>query len=110
MSEGISLHHECHEAIYVDRSFNAGQFLQSVDRIHRLGLDPNEHTRIRVLTCTGTIDEVVANRLEIKTTALGLMLDDPELALLQLTDEDDTDYTLDAQDREALVQHLRRRD
>ena len=36
------------------------------------------------------------------------MLDDPELALLQFTDEDDTDYTLDAQDREALVQHLRR--
>ena len=108
MSEGVSLHHECHEAIYVDRSFNAGQFLQSVDRIHRLGLDPNEHTRIRILTCRGTIDEVVATRLEIKTTALGLMLDDPELALLQFTDEDDTDYTLDAQDREALVQHLRR--
>ncbi len=109
MSEGISLHHECHEAIYVDRSFNAGQFLQSVDRIHRLGLDPKEHTRVRVLTCTGTIDDVVANRLETKITALGLMLDDPELALLQFTDEDETEYALDEQDREALFQHLRSR-
>ena len=29
----------CHHAIYLDRTFNAGHFLQSQDRIHRLGLD-----------------------------------------------------------------------
>ena len=49
MSEGISLHQVCHDAIYLDRTFNAGQFLQSVDRIHRLGLDPAIDTTIYFL-------------------------------------------------------------
>lgn len=35
-SEGISLHKVCQNAIYIDRSFNAAQYLQSEDRIHRL--------------------------------------------------------------------------
>ena len=48
MSEGISLHHECHDAVYVDRTFNAGQYLQSIDRIHRLGLEPGTETRDHV--------------------------------------------------------------
>jgi hypothetical protein len=38
MAEGVSPRHTCHDAIYVDRTFNAGQYLQSLDRIHRLGL------------------------------------------------------------------------
>ena len=37
MSEGISLHLECHDAIWLDRTYNAGQYLQGIDRIHRLG-------------------------------------------------------------------------
>ena len=28
-----------HNAIYVDRMFNATEFMQSMDRIHRYGLD-----------------------------------------------------------------------
>src|SRR5207302_805829 len=37
-SEGISLHTVCQNSIYVDRTFNAAHYLQSEDRIHRLGL------------------------------------------------------------------------
>lgn len=33
--EGISLHRICHDAIYVDRSYNSTHYLQSIDRIHR---------------------------------------------------------------------------
>ena len=36
-AEGISLHHACHNAIYIDRSFQADLYLQSIDRICRLG-------------------------------------------------------------------------
>ena len=36
--EGISLHHVCHDAIYLDRSYNSTHYLQSIDRVHRLGL------------------------------------------------------------------------
>ncbi|HEX7196993.1 MAG TPA: DEAD/DEAH box helicase, partial [Candidatus Limnocylindria bacterium] len=66
MSEGVSLHRECHEAIYVDRTFNAGQYLQSVDRIHRLGLAAGTETRIRFLVCTDTVDEAVDGRVRVK--------------------------------------------
>ena len=38
--EGISLHTVCHDAIYVDRSYVSTHYLQSIDRIHRLGLPP----------------------------------------------------------------------
>src|SRR5262249_16991443 len=60
-SEGISLHKVCHHAIYVDRTYNAAHYLQSVDRIHRLGLPPETLTHIHVLesvapNITGAID------------------------------------------------------
>ena len=37
-SESISLHKACHNAIYLDRTYDAALFFQSIDRIHRLGL------------------------------------------------------------------------
>ena len=43
--EGISLHHVCHDAIYAGRTYNAAHYLQSRDRIHRLGLKPGTVTR-----------------------------------------------------------------
>jgi SNF2 family DNA or RNA helicase len=48
-SEGVSLHKICHHAIYLDRTFNAAHYLQSEDRIHRLGLSPNEQTNIEIV-------------------------------------------------------------
>ena len=45
-SESISLHTVCHHAIYLDRNYNAGQYLQSEDRVHRLGLPPGQKTII----------------------------------------------------------------
>jgi SNF2 family DNA or RNA helicase len=35
VGESISLHKACRTAIYFDRDFNAGRFIQSKDRIHR---------------------------------------------------------------------------
>src|SRR5262249_10801750 len=37
-SESISLHRTCHNAIYIDRTYDCALYLQSIDRIHRLGL------------------------------------------------------------------------
>ena len=37
--KGSSLHDVCHNAIYIDRTFHATEFMQSMDRIHRYGLD-----------------------------------------------------------------------
>jgi SNF2 family DNA or RNA helicase len=46
--EGISLHTVCHDAIYLDRSYVSTHYLQSIDRIHRLGLPPGTETNITV--------------------------------------------------------------
>ena len=65
-AESISLHKVCHHAIYLDRSFNCAHYLQSLDRIHRLGLGPNEKTNYYLLLSSHTIDEVVHLRLKDK--------------------------------------------
>ena len=108
LGEGISLHHDCHDAVYVDRDFAAGRFLQSLDRIHRLGLAPDVRTRVTVLASEGTIDEVVAARLAAKLDFMGGILDDP--AVQQLADLDEEPAVgggLDRGDLLALMGHLR---
>ena len=108
LGEGISLHHECHDAVYVDRDFAAGRFLQSLDRIHRLGLRPDITTRITVLESEGTVDEVVTARLANKLRFMGGILDDP--AVQQLADLDEEPAIgggLDRGDLQALMGHLR---
>lgn len=87
--EGISLHHECHHAIYLDRNFNAGQFLQSQDRIHRLGLAENVITRFTLLESQGSIDESVEKRLRDKVRALSRLMDDPGLVRVSLPEPDE---------------------
>ena len=108
LGEGISLHHECHDAVYVDRDFAAGRFLQSLDRIHRLGLRDDATTRVTVLASEGTIDEAVTARLAAKLTFMGGILDDP--AVQQLADLDEEPATgggLDRGDLQAMIGHLR---
>jgi hypothetical protein len=108
MSEGVSLHEVCHHAIYLDRTFNAGQYLQSVDRIHRLGLAPGVTTTITFLITEETVDEVVDDRVYRKAARLAEMLDDPEMLTLALPDDDDYGPAIDSvDDVAALFAHLR---
>ena len=107
-SEGVSLHQICRDAIYVERTFNAGQYLQSVDRIHRLGMDMAANVKITLLITAGTIDEVVNIRIQEKTQRLGALLDDADLSALALPDEEEGAPPLEAgEDIEALLAHLR---
>ncbi|WP_234445035.1 DEAD/DEAH box helicase [Streptomyces rimosus] len=108
LGEGISLHHHCHDAVYVDRDFAAGRFLQSLDRIHRLGLSPGTETRVTVLASEGTIDELVTQRLGEKLQFMGRILDDPAVRqLADLDEEPSVGGGLDHGDVKALVDHLR---
>lgn len=107
LGEGISLHQVCHDAVYVDRDFMAGRFLQSLDRIHRLGLAPGTETRVTVLATRGTVDEVVQLRLEEKLEFMGRVLDDPAVQqLADLQEEPAAGAGMDAADIRALLQHL----
>jgi len=89
LGEGVSLHKECHEAIYLDRSYNAGLYLQSLDRIHRLGLPKDQETNIFILQSEGSIDQRIARRLEDKIQRLGFYLNDTGLAEVSLPALDD---------------------
>jgi SNF2 family DNA or RNA helicase len=80
--EGISLHKICHHAIYLDRNFNAAFYLQSIDRIHRLGLAEGVETKIEVLICENSIDELLISRLNDKIIAMGSVLEDSYLRSL----------------------------
>ena len=87
--EGVSLHHWCHHAVYLDRSFNASHFLQSQDRIHRLGLSEDTVTRFTILVSRGTVDETVEGRLIEKVRALSTLMNDPGLVRIALPDADE---------------------
>ena len=89
MSEGVSLHQVCHDAVYIDRTFNAGQYLQSLDRIHRLGLASDTETKVTLLVSEATIDGRVDDRLEVKTKRLSRILADPALIQMALPDDED---------------------
>lgn len=111
--EGISLHTVCHHAIYLDRSFNAAQYLQSEDRIHRIGLEARQETLVEIIECEGTVDETVRQRLEFKVSQMAAVLEDSGLDIApvpmdpEAEDEDGWDSgTLDEGDVRALLASL----
>lgn len=75
-AESISLHKECHDAIYVERTFNCGQFLQSMDRIHRVGLPPKTKTTYYIPVMDCAIDRLVDRRLYSRQKVLYNLLSD----------------------------------
>ena len=44
LAESVSLHKACHDAHYLELNYNLYQYLQSRDRIHRLGLKDTDKT------------------------------------------------------------------
>lgn len=107
--EGISLHQACHYAIYLDRTFNAAHYLQSLDRIHRLGMPQGVTVRVEVLEARWTIDIRVAKRLQTKISAMSRILNDPGLAALAYDPEDVIEEYpggLEPDDVEEVVDHL----
>jgi len=88
LAESVSLHKICKNAIYVDRTFNAGQYIQSLDRIHRIGLDPKDTITYHILCSRDTIDEVIDTRLDDKYQRMLNMLND-DLNIFNLETEMD---------------------
>ncbi len=105
-SEGISLHTVCHHAIYIDRNYNAAQFLQSMDRIHRLGLAKDQETVIEILHSPNTIDDLIDSRLKDKIQRMSMVLDDPSLNKEPITVELDEEG-FDEEDAKQLLLHLK---
>lgn len=83
VSESISLHKVCHNAIYMERSFNAAHFIQSKDRIHRYGLKEGTETNYYYLLSEDSVDDVIHNRLIAKETRLREIIESMPIPLFE---------------------------
>jgi SNF2 family DNA or RNA helicase len=75
-AESISLHTHCSTAIYYDMSYNCAQFLQSLDRIHRVGGSETKISHYHFLQSNNTIDQDIWQNISRKRAALENLLDD----------------------------------
>jgi SNF2 family DNA or RNA helicase len=62
-SESISLHKSCQNAIYYDLNYNTAEFLQSLDRIHRVGGSEDNPVYYHFLQYENSIDIKVHKRV-----------------------------------------------
>lgn len=82
IAESISLHHSCQRAIYLERGFNAGQYMQSLSRIHRIGSDRQKPVQFTFLQSifsdrqTETIDHKIDVVLKNRIKEMYALLDD----------------------------------
>lgn len=74
-AESISLHKECSHAIYYDLSYNCAQYLQSLDRIHRVGGSENKIAHYHFLQYADTIDEDILRNLLRKSENMSAIVD-----------------------------------
>jgi len=99
-AESISLHDICHHAIYLDRTFNCAHYMQSLDRIHRIGLNSNQGTYYYLVIAENSIDKIVDDRLKQKMLNMEHILEDDLPGLVpgywteQLGDEEYLDLDL----------------
>ncbi len=88
VSESISLHKVCHNAIYIERSFNAAHFVQSKDRIHRYGLESNTITNYYYILSQNTVDETIDTRLSEKERRMTEIMESMPIPLFNNISED----------------------
>ena len=88
MAESVSLHKWCNHAIYFERDWNAAKFIQSKDRIHRVGLEEGTSTHYYYLIAKNTIEEKLDNRLNEKVSRMMALLESDEVPLFQLLEFD----------------------
>lgn len=106
VSESISLHKACHNAIYFERTFNATHFIQSKDRIHRVGLDPNTITYYHYILSKDSIDETIDRRLAEKEQRMLEIIESQEIPLFI----ENMDYDIDLDnDIKAIIRDYVRR-
>jgi SNF2 family DNA or RNA helicase len=93
-AESISLHEQCNYALYLDRTYNAGQFLQSQDRIHRLiskEKEKQKYIEVFMLDIPSCVDWKVHSALNRKIETMAEFLNDTSLRSLEGFDID-SDY------------------
>jgi len=91
VAESISLHKGCHNAIYLERDYNCSNFLQSKDRIHRVGLKSEQITTYYYIICSNSIDEVINEKLGEKINRMEKIMNDDIPLFRRINDDDESD-------------------
>ena len=74
-AESISLHKTCSHAVYYDLSYNCAQYLQSLDRIHRVGGSETKVAHYHFLQYAGTVDEDLLSNVQSKAARMSAIID-----------------------------------
>lgn len=94
-AESVSLHKTCHYAVYYDLSYNCGQYLQSLDRIHRVGGSEEISPHYFFLQYRNTVDADIMANLQAKARRMYEAMED-DYAIQSMDMFDDTDEILSA--------------
>ena len=95
LAESVSLHKNCHDAVYFEYSFNLTHMLQSKDRINRLGLKDGDYTQYYYLMLNSediynnSIDEKTYNRLKEKEKIMVESIENTTLTRIDFEDIED---------------------
>ena len=81
LAESISLHKVCQNAIYINKNFNAAQFIQSKDRIHRINMPEGTTAHYYFIENKDSVDSTVGERLSKKEERMLAILDSDELVI-----------------------------
>lgn len=91
-AESISLHKSCFHAIYYDLSYNGAQYLQSLDRIHRVGGSEINEANYYFLQYENSIDQDIKKNLEAKAQKMyDIIEQDYNIYNLDIYEESDDD-------------------
>lgn len=91
-AESISLHKTCSNAIYYDLSYNCAQYLQSLDRIHRVGGSEEKPSYYYFLQYEQSLDQDILENVKNKAERMSLIIDqDYPIYSLDMFASDDED-------------------
>ena len=87
VGEAISLHLACHNALYLEQGFNAGVYMQSKDRIHRVGLQDDVVTNYYYFHAADSIDKIAYDRVMLKEGRMLDLIENEEIPLLSKNED-----------------------
>ena len=87
VGESISLHKACHNALYLEQGYNAGVYMQSKDRIHRVGLKESDKTNYFFFHADDSIDDVAYNRVMLKEKRMLELIESEDIPLLSKNED-----------------------
>ncbi len=73
--ESISLHRTCSNAVYYDLSYNCAEYLQSLDRIHRVGGSEEKSSYYHYLQYADTFEGEILRNVSEKAERMAVVLD-----------------------------------